>query len=146
MTDRSAGRPRGVAPVGGLVGELAAQLAEGGVGQGPAELALLGDHAFDVEVLDGDDVVGAGQGGRDEVEVQGPGLGDPAVEPAPAADKLAVVLRPPLGPGDGPVEAPEAPQVDAEDIRVGDVAGAVGEAGNGFGCCDPGVSPRRLRQ
>lgn len=105
--------------------------AEGGVGQAPAEAAFAVGHAFDVEGLDRHHVERAGQGGGDGVEVQGPGLGDPAVEEGPAAEQLPVVLRPASGPGDRPVETAQTMQLGLEGFRVGDVPVGVGQAGDG---------------
>ena len=51
-----------------LVGQLATDLAEAGVGQAPAQVAFAVGHVGDVEVLDGHNVEGAGQGPGEPVE------------------------------------------------------------------------------
>jgi hypothetical protein len=74
-----------VAPVGGLVGELSADLTQAGVGQAPPEPPFAVGHTRHVEVFDGDDVERSGQDVGEPVEVQHTGLGDLAVEAGASA-------------------------------------------------------------
>jgi len=97
---------------GGLVAELAAQLAEPGVGQGPVQAApalagarLAAGHVRHREVLNHDHLVALGQAGgrlvqRVAAQVRGPGMDPPdprggarpPLQPAPPGEPVRAVL------------------------------------------------------
>src|SRR5207248_4095976 len=93
----------------GLVGELAVELGQGGVGE-PAGETPVGEHAGHVEVLDGDlGEVGGGPVGE-LVEGVAAQVGDPGVETAEALGGVAAAGQAWLGSRQAPIGAPQVPQ------------------------------------
>ena len=119
------------------------QLHAGATALGQVTLGV--GHAGHVQVLDGDEVELIGQGVRDSVELERPGLGDGAVQSSPASLHLGPVLGALLAPGQSTVHLGQAFQLLLQHPGVGDVAVLVGESGDGPGqggqVSDAGVDP-----